>query len=91
MVEELKDIRDAPFSGTSYEWADLDGTTTRLIITAMQAAHELAEYARTIGDVDSMQIACAAGLRVMPGDEELLQIQQSFIPVVSMSRSVKNR
>lgn len=91
LVGELKDIRDVPFSGTSYEWADLDGTTTRLIITAMQAAHELAEYAQTIGDVESMQIACAAGLRVMPGDEELLQIQQSFIPVVSMSRSVKNR
>lgn len=89
LVGELKSIRDAPFSGTTYEWADLDGTTTRLIITAMQAAHELAEYARIIRDVESMHIACAAGLRVMPGDEVLLQIQQSFIPVVSMSRSVK--
>ena len=90
LVGELKSIRDAPFSGTAYEWADLDGTTTRLIITAMQAAHELAEYARTVCDVESLQIACAAGLRVMPGDEVLLQIQQSFIPAVSMSRSQKN-
>ena len=90
LVRELKGIRDSPFSGTAYEWADLDGTTTRLIITAMQAAHELAEYARSVGDRESMQIAVSAGLRVMPGNEELLQIQQSFIPAVSMSRSLKN-
>ena len=90
LVRELKGIRDSPFSGTAYEWADLDGSTTRLIITAMQAAHELAEYALSIGDVESMQIAVAAGLRVMPGNEELLQIQQSFIPDVSMSRSQKS-
>jgi two-component SAPR family response regulator len=79
LVGELKGIRDSPFSGTAYEWADLDGTTTRLIITAMQAVHELAEYARTIGDEESMQIAVAAGLRVMPGNEELLQLQKSIL------------
>lgn len=89
LVRELQGIRDAPFSGTAYEWADLDGTTTRLIITAMQAAHELAEYAQSIGDVESMQIAVSAGLRVMPGNEELLAIQQSFIPQASLSRSMK--
>lgn len=79
LVRELKGIRDSPFSGTAYEWADLDGTTTRLIITAMQAALELAEYARMIGDGESMQIAVAAGLRVMPGNEELLQFQKSIL------------
>ncbi len=89
LARELKGIRDAPFSGTAYEWADLDGTTTRLIITAMQAAHELAEYARSIGDVEAMQIAVAAGLRVMPGNEELLKIQQTFISETQMSRSSK--
>ncbi len=89
LARELKGIRDAPFSGTAYEWADLDGTTTRLIITAMQASQELAEYARSIGDVETMQIAVAAGLRVMPGNEELLKIQQSFISETQMSRSSK--
>lgn len=90
LVREMKGIRDAPFSGTAYEWADLDGTTTRLIITAMQAAHELAEYALSVGDVESVLIAVSAGLRVMPGDEELLEIQQSFIPQASLSRSLKS-
>lgn len=89
LAMHLRGIRDAPFSGTSYEWADLDGTTTRLIITALQASQELAEYALSVSDVDLMNTAVAAGLRVMPGHEELLRIQQSFIPVVSMSRSSK--
>ena len=89
LMNELKGIRDAPFSGTAYEWADLDGTTTRLIITAMQAALELAEYGKSIGDVEVMSTAVAAGLRVMPGNEELLKIQQSFIPSTQMSRSAK--
>jgi len=89
LVNVLREIRDAPFSGTAYEWADLDGTTTRLIITAMQAAYELAKYAHSTGDVEVMNTAVAAGLRVMPGNEELLEIQQSFIPAAHLSRSSK--
>jgi hypothetical protein len=87
LANQLAEIRDVPFSGTSYEWADLDGTTTRLIITAMQASQELAEYAKSMGDVDLMTIAVAAGLRVMPGCEELLQIQQQFLTMRMHSRS----
>lgn len=89
LANQLSEIRDAPFSGTTYEWADLDGTTTRLIIIAMQASQELAEYAKLAGDVELMTIAVSAGLRVMPGNEELLEIQQSFIPQASLSRSMK--
>jgi hypothetical protein len=86
LMHELGGVRDAPFSGTTYEWADLDGTTTRLIITAMQAAQELAEYGFSIGDVEVMSTAVAAGLRVMPGNEELLAIQNAFVPRGSFSK-----
>jgi len=87
LANQLAEIRDVPFSGTSYEWADLDGTTTRLIITAMQASQELAEYAKSTGDVDLMTVAVSAGLRVMPGCEELLQIQKQFLTMKKYSRS----
>jgi hypothetical protein len=87
LADQLAEIRDVPFSGTSYEWADLDGTTTRLIITAMQASQELAEYAKSISDVDLMTVAVSAGLRVMPGCEELLQIQEQFLTMKKHSRS----
>jgi two-component SAPR family response regulator len=89
LAHQLGEIRDVPFSGTSYEWADLDGTTTRLIITAMQASQELAEFAKSVGDVELMMVAVSAGLRVMPGNEDLLEIQQSFIHQASLSRSIK--
>jgi hypothetical protein len=87
LANQLAEIRDVPFSGTSYEWADLDGTTTRLIITAIQASQELAEYAKSTGDVDLMTVAVSAGLRVMPGCEELLQIQKQFLTMKKYSRS----
>jgi hypothetical protein len=87
LANQLAEIRDVPFSGTSYEWADLDGTTTRLIITAMQASQELAEYAKSTGDVDLMTVAVSAGLRVMPGCEELLKIQEQFLTMKMHSRS----
>ena len=86
LMNELKGIRDAPFSGTAYEWADLDGTTTRLIIMAMQASLELAEYGKSLGDVEVMSTAVTAGLRVMPGNEELLKIQRSFITGSTFSK-----
>lgn len=89
LANQLAEVRDAPFSGTSYEWADLDGTTTRLVITAMQASQELAHFAKSIGDVELMMAAVSAGLRVMPGNEELLEIQQSSISDKSLSRSMK--
>jgi hypothetical protein len=87
LAHQLAEIRDVPFSGTSYEWADLDGSTTRLIIMAMQASQELAEYGKSIGDVDLMTVAVSAGLRVMPGCEELLQIQEQFLAMNMHSRS----
>jgi hypothetical protein len=86
LAHQLGEIRDVPFSGTTYEWADLDGTTTRLIITAMQASQELAEFAKSIGDVDLMTVAVSAGLRVMPGCEELLLIQEAFLTMKTYSR-----
>ena len=65
-------MRDVPFAGTSYSWADLDGTTTRLAITA---ALEVASWALTAGDSTAFEIAITAGLRVLPGHEELLALQ----------------
>jgi hypothetical protein len=88
LANQLAEIRDVPFSGTSYEWADLDGTTTRLIITAMQASQELAEYGKSTGDADLMSVAVTAGLRVMPGCEELLKIQEEFLEMKMHSRSI---
>ena len=86
LMAELKLIRDMPFAGVNYMWADLDGTTTRMVLLALQAASEVAEWARNKNDVDTCADAVKAGLRVMPGHEELLAIQHSFISQRSMSQ-----
>ena len=86
LADELQLIRDIPFAGVNYMWADLDGTTTRLVLVALQASCELAEWARSRGDIEMCSLAVKAGLRVMPGHEELLAIQNSFISQRSMSQ-----
>ena len=75
IVRALSYVRDVPFAGTSYSWADLDGTTTRLVILAITAALEVASWALTAGDSTAFEIAITAGLRVLPGHEELLALQ----------------
>lgn len=72
-------IRDVPFAGTAYSWADLDGTTTRLVILAVDAATTAARWGRENGRPDVVTAAVTAGLRVMPGCEELLGMQEELI------------
>ena len=87
LADVLFTIRDAPFAGTEFSWADLDGTTTRLTILAIEASSELARWARDNGDTSLALRATSAGKKVLPGCEELLEIEQSFLPAVSTSRS----
>ena len=87
LADVLMTIRDAPFAGTEFSWADLDGSTTRLTILAIEASGELARWARDAGDTSLALRATSAGLKVLPGCEELLEIEQSFLPAVSTSRS----
>jgi two-component SAPR family response regulator len=87
LADVLFTIRDAPFAGTEFSWADLDGTTTRLTSLAIEASSELARWARDNGDTSLALRATSAGLKVLPGCEELLEIEQSFLPAVSTSRS----
>ena len=87
LADVLMTIRDAPFAGTEFSWADLDGSTTRLTILAIEASGELARWARDAGDTSLALRATSAGLKVLPGCEDLLEIEQSFLPAVSTSRS----
>ena len=80
VVKYLVWVRDVPFAGTSYSWADLDGTTTRLVILAVTAATEVAQWATDHEKIDILNIAVGAGLRVMPGCEELLRLQNKALP-----------
>jgi hypothetical protein len=76
VVSELSKIRDLPFAGTNYQWPDVDGTTTRLIIFGAQVAREVAYVAYDNKNWAEVTTAVTAGLRLLPGDEELLDLQK---------------
>jgi hypothetical protein len=87
-------IRDMPFAGTGYVWPDSDGTTSRLMILGLDAVTRLADWAETRGDTATATAAITAGLRMMPGDAELIARQQRLIgrrPVASAPSSKRHR
>jgi two-component SAPR family response regulator len=73
-------VRDVPFAGATYQWADLDGSTTRVIISVMQAVDMVISVGQQMGRADLVLAGTQAGLRVMPGDQRLLAIQASLVP-----------
>ena len=75
LAEALRGVRDAPFSGANFPWADGDGTTTRIVISVVDAAVELADWALAEGDVETAAVAMTAGLRTMPDHPELLSVK----------------
>lgn len=72
VVSGLAMVRDLPFAGTAYQWVDLDGSTTRVILSVMRAVNLVIEEGQRTGRHDLLLAATRAGLRVMPGDERLL-------------------
>lgn len=76
LMNGLRLVRDMPFAGTSYLWADLDGSTTRIVMVVLKAVWAAIELALQSGDSTTALDAISTGLRVMPGDVDLLARQQ---------------
>ena len=72
LARELGRVRNLPFSGANYSWADGEGITTSHVIRVVKAAVSLAEYAIEIDDDGLLFMATERGLRVLPGHEELV-------------------
>ena len=72
LAKELGRVRNLPFSGANYSWADGEGITTSHVIRVVKAAVSLAEYAIEIDDDGLLFMATERGLRVLPGHEELV-------------------
>lgn len=79
LLRELNRVRDVPFAGTSYLWADLDGSTTRVVIAVLDAVDALVDLGTSQGDHAAVLAAVRAGLRVLPGDERLLRTLGSLV------------
>lgn len=68
-------VRNLPFSGSDYLWPDPEGITSNLVHLVMSAATEFAEEALDRQDVDDVYFATDKGLKVFPGDEDLLRLR----------------
>lgn len=71
----LRAVRDVPFAGANYVWADYDGTTTRIVIAVVDASVELAHWALAEGDIEMATTALTAGLRTMPDHPDLVEVK----------------
>jgi len=76
VLQCLDGVRDLPFAATNYRWPDLDGTTTRLVMLVLTACTEVAQFCIETDQPEGAQRAVAAGLRMMPGHDVLLETQQ---------------
>gem|GEM_PF-3296219 len=45
----------------------------------MSAAQDLAAWALEAGDPEALMVSTTAGLRLLPGDEQLLKLQRSTL------------
>lgn len=88
LAQELCRIRDLPFAGAGYLWPDLDGTTTRLVLLAFTAIDELVRWAVGAGRGREMAPVVAAGLRMIPGSEEMLDLQRRVSGLPEPRRSM---
>jgi len=75
LEESFSFVRDLPFAGMNYAWADAEGITTSHVITTLQAAVLLGEYAISVNDTETLFYVTEKGLRVLPGHEELVALR----------------
>lgn len=75
LAKELSNVRNLPFSGANYGWADGEGITTSHVIRVVEAAVALAEYAIECNDNPLLFAATERGLRVLPGHEQLVSLR----------------
>lgn len=79
LAEALSLVRALPFAGASYEWADLDGTTTRIVIGVIDATVRLGAWALVNSRPDLASVALTAGMRVMPGHPDLVRLEREML------------
>jgi two-component SAPR family response regulator len=89
LEESLSFVRDLPFAGMNYAWADAEGITTSHVITTVQAAVLLGEYAISANDTETLFYVTEKGLRVLPGHEELVALRMKGHSKVGNRSAIK--
>jgi hypothetical protein len=76
LQQSLLHVRGLPFSSVSYAWADAEGITSTLVWQVTRAVEHVARIATAQGDRTTLLDAVAAGLRMSPGEETFLELEE---------------
>ena len=79
LSEVLLTVRGLPFSSAGYAWADAEGITSTLVWRITRAVELVASVALAEGNRTALLEAISAGLRMSPGDEDFLALQEITI------------
>jgi len=71
----LELVRDLPFAGQDFVWADTEGITSNIVLTIVTGALMLAEHSMSRGDIDGVFWATGQGLKALRGHEALIALR----------------
>ena len=71
----LELVRDLPFAGQDFVWADTEGITSNIVLTIVTGALMLAEHSMNKGDIDGVFWATGQGLKALRGHEALIAMR----------------
>lgn len=69
-------VNGLPFAGVDYVWADAEGITSTLVWLVTRAVKVAAGNAAVLGDHGALHEVTAAGLRMLPGEEEFIELRR---------------
>lgn len=78
-IESLRNalelVRDLPFAGQDYFWADAEGVTSNVILDIITAALMLSEHYLAKNDIENVFWATGKGLQALRGHEPLIALR----------------
>jgi hypothetical protein len=73
--EALNLVRDLPFAGEDFVWADTEGITSNVVLTVITGALMLSDFYMTRQDLNGVFWATGQGLKALRGHEELIALR----------------
>jgi hypothetical protein len=73
--EALDLVRDLPFAGEDFVWADTEGITSNIVLTIITGALMLSDFYMSKQDLDGVFWATGKGLKALRGHEALIALR----------------
>jgi hypothetical protein len=73
--EALELVRDLPFAGENFVWADTEGITSNIVLTIITGALLLSDFYMSQQDLSGVFWATGQGLKALRGHEELIALR----------------